>query len=210
MDSGPLLSFDLATKTGWCAGDGSSLPTLGNFAIPSTHREIGAFVAHLEDRAAAVIAEVRPTLISFEAPLVGPQASADTRRKLIGIAAGLEVVAFRLGLPIREASISEGKEALTGYGDASKQEMVDACRRYGLNPVVYVKDGEENSDEADAMGCWLATGRKLRPAAFRAFDRQFTPVFFGARPEKRKKAKAGAAKAPFQGGRFVRGWRARA
>lgn len=38
-----LLALDLATTTGWCAGDGSSLPSLGSVTMPKTGEENGPY-----------------------------------------------------------------------------------------------------------------------------------------------------------------------
>lgn len=39
-----ILALDLATTTGWCAGDGSELPVLGTLKMPSTKEEVGPFL----------------------------------------------------------------------------------------------------------------------------------------------------------------------
>lgn len=39
-----LLALDLATTTGWCAGDGSVLPQLGTVRMPDTKEEVGPFL----------------------------------------------------------------------------------------------------------------------------------------------------------------------
>lgn len=38
-----LLALDLATTTGWCAGDGSSLPALGAVTLPKSGEENGPY-----------------------------------------------------------------------------------------------------------------------------------------------------------------------
>ena len=64
-----LLGLDLATTTGWCAGDGSSLPSLGSFTMPKVTDDLGDYgdfyfrwlhgkVTELQEEAEAEIAPV--------------------------------------------------------------------------------------------------------------------------------------------------------
>lgn len=171
-----ILALDLATNTGVCWGDGSVPPVLESNRLPSTGNDVGRFLAEHEDYLRSLIARVQPHLLVFEAPVLPrPKFNRQTNkmeggtglmvtRKLQGLAGVTEMVTHRLRVPAAEAQPSEVKQALTGKGNAKKHEMVAACRSLGLNPATYIKDGEEASDEADAVGVWL-TGLRERDGA---------------------------------------------
>lgn len=163
-----ILALDLATNLGACWGVASARPTLGHHRLPSTGDDVGAFLCAYEDWLREKIDEVQAVTIIFEAPVL-PRAkwNAETKkveggvalittRKLQGLAGVTEMVANREGMPCREAQPAEVKKALTGKGNAKKPEMVRAARRLGFDPHTYRQDGDDASDEADALGVWLS------------------------------------------------------
>lgn len=154
-----LLALDLATNTGWCAGDGSSDPELGTVRMPSTGEEIGPFGDFFERWLNIKLDELQPSMVMFEAPLlpgakigddghlVKAPTSIATTRKLQGLAWSVEVQCHRRRLEVREVYGATVKKELSGSGRGQKPDMMAAARRCGLAPKSF--------DEADAFGVWL-------------------------------------------------------
>lgn len=164
-----LLSFDLATQTGWCAGSGERTPELGSFRMPETGDDVGAFLSFFNRRVGLLFEDVQPTMVVFEAPLL-PKARIDERghlkqapttisttRKLQGLAGVLEMVCHDRKIECREVHLQTVKKELAGSGQAEKADMMAAAKRCGLEPA--------NFDEADAFGVWIV--------AVRHYARQF-------------------------------------
>jgi len=185
-----LVALDLATNVGACWGAPDRLPTLLHHRLPSTGDDVGAFLAAFEDWFVELLDAARPDEVCFEAPVL-PRAkfnrqtkkveggvSLITTRKLQGLAGEVERICFRRQLVCTEAQPAEVKKALTGKGNATKGEMVRACRAFGLSPFTYVRDGEEASDEADGFGVWLARMR-IRCPEHRAFWEAPAPLIDG-------------------------------
>lgn len=168
-----LLALDLATRTGACWGRGDQLPRLTHTQLPRTGNDVGAYLCAFEDWLRGLVSDVAPTMIVFEAPVLGRVATPDVTRKLHALAGVTEMVATRLGIDCREVYPVTVKKALTGSGKASKTDMIRHCRAFGLNPHTYGKPGEEASDEADAFGVWLVTIR----AQFQEHAPRWEPLF---------------------------------
>lgn len=162
-----LIALDLATNIGECFGEPDALPTLGHHRLPSTGEDVGAFLCAFEDWLWGRLEKVCPTVIVFEAPVL-PRAKYNkdtkkveggvsllTTRKLQGLAGVLEMVAHREGLECVEVQPAEAKQALTGKGNAKKPEMIAAARALGFDPFVMRVNGEDASDEADALGVFV-------------------------------------------------------
>ncbi len=79
------------------------------------------------------------------------------------------MVANDEGIDCREVSIQVVKRALTGHGNATKAEMMEACRAYGLSPA--------DDNEADSFGGWIASVTVLRPQ----FRDLWLPLFVAGR-----------------------------
>lgn len=155
-----ILTLDLGAKTGWCAGRGDVLPTVGTIYLPSTGDDCGAYGQVARRELHLIMARWSPDIVVFEAPVLPATTTLATTRKLQGLAFMVEVVCADLGVPCQEEFLQTIKKTMTGKGNASKQMMVDAARRMGLDPKVYwgqnrFKEREEQSDEADAAGIWL-------------------------------------------------------
>ncbi len=159
MDLAPVLSLDIATRTGACIGNGASLPLLTHVRLPSMGEEGGRFFWTYRRWLKGVIAEHRPSILSFERPILPRFTNITVTRTLQGLAAVTEEVAYAAGVDCREVTVQQVKTALTGYGHATKLDMMKLAQAYGLEPKVH--------DEADAFGCWLATLRVLRPVIAR-------------------------------------------
>jgi len=148
-----ILGLDLATSTGFCYGDGASLPVVGTCRMPQTGEEVGPFLFHFETWLEETIEAVRPTMIIFEAPIIRSDGShIMTVRKLTGLAALVELVAHKRGVEVLETHISTVKRTLTGKGNAEKHEMIFFARKAGI----VISAGFEGQDEADAFGVWVS------------------------------------------------------
>lgn len=141
-----ILAFDCATATGWCAGDGSTTPVLGNVKMPSSV-EPGPFLDFWEKWLDRHLDEIKPTVVVFEAPILPQKTNISTVRKLVGLAGVLEMVAFRKRVVVEETNVSHIKKVLTGNGRSEKPDMVRMAKKCGLNPKSF--------DEADAFGVWI-------------------------------------------------------
>jgi len=155
-----LLALDLATTTGWAVGDGHDDPELGHVTMPSTGEEVGPFADFFERWLNMMIDEWSPTRIIMEAPylprakidedgkLKQPETTMMTTRKLQGLTVLTEMTAYRRGkIPITESAAITVKKTSTGYGGASKEDMVLIAKRLGYANATY--------DESDALGVWL-------------------------------------------------------
>lgn len=159
-----VLALDLATNLGFAWGPHDGRPVLGHERLPSTREDVGLFLCAYEDWLRPVLESTGADIIVFEAPILAKVTNVTTVRKLTGLAAVTEMIACREGLACFETSIQSVKKALTGNGRATKSEMVAAARAHGFDPHVTRADGEDASDEADALGVWIHTIRTRFPA----------------------------------------------
>ena len=166
----PILALDLATRTGACVGAGDVLPKLMHVDLPQTGEDGGRFFWSFRQWLLGVLDEHRPGLVVFEAPILPRRTSLTVTRKLQGLAAHVEEIAFNAEIDCREVSVQDVKTALVGHGAAKKADMVKIARAYGLEPHTYRKDGEEASDEADAFGAWLCAIRVRQPEHAHRWD----------------------------------------
>lgn len=141
-----ILTFDCATQTGWCAGDGADIPILGTVNMPSAV-EPGEFLDFWARWLERQLDEVKPRVVVFEAPILPRETSITTVRKLVGMAGVLEMLLTRRKIEHSECTTSQVKKYLTGDGKAEKPDMMRAAKKCGVMP--------KNYDEADAFGVWL-------------------------------------------------------
>lgn len=177
-----ILSLDLATQTGWCAGSGDQLPELGTVRMPDTGEDIGEFGFFFEEWFKRHLEEIQPAMVTFEAPLL-PGAKIDrdsgrfipapttdaTQTKLKGLKWATEVICRRQGIECAEAWGSTVKKQLGGSGRATKPDMMAAAKRCGLSPKTF--------DEADAFGVWIVSVR----AYARQYQHRWDQLLFGGR-----------------------------
>lgn len=142
-----ILAFDCATCTGWCAGDGSTVPVVGNVTMPKGG-EPGPFLDFWDRWLQRHLDEIKPTVVVFEAPILPRETTVATVRKLVGLADFLEVACFRRKIDCQETTTSHVKKVLTGNGKAEKPDMLRVARKCGVEAKTY--------DEADAFGVWIA------------------------------------------------------
>lgn len=159
-----LLAFDLATNTGWAAGDGTKLPVVGHFRLPATGHDVGRFLVSARDYYGVLISRFQPDVVLFEMPILGTVVTVAVTRKLHGIAGQLEVICLDRGVPCREVAPSTAKKRLTGSGRAKKPEMIHAARRLGIDI--------ETEDEADAVAVWLCGVHHYSPDLWPEWDRR--------------------------------------
>lgn len=171
-----IAAFDLATQTGWCLGrpGDNAPPVLGSVRMPSTGNEIGPFIHFFDAWLLRWLEKHEPDVIVFEAPILPGRlapngktiaTSIHTTRKLQGLASHLEFVCYEHGLRCHEVTLQQAKKAL-GSGKFSKDEMMAAARRAGMDPAGF--------DEADAFGVWICALRKLAPEHQRAWDERLS------------------------------------
>lgn len=154
-----LLTYDLATRTGWCAGRPDEEPELGHFTLPETDKDVGAFLLPFRRRIVRQLEQIQPERVVFEQPIM-PYPHVDwakrkvsfktniwTTRKLQGLAGVLEMECAERQIPCCEVNVQDVKRALAGYGGADKADMMHVAKKCGLKPKVH--------DEADAFGVYL-------------------------------------------------------
>lgn len=179
MSSPVIMTFDLATTTGWCCGDGGSQPDLGHVKMPSTatkdgYQVLGPYMDFWEKWLTQHLERHQPTIVGFEAPII-PQpkfnpvtrkvtasTTIQTVRKLNGLPNILEMVCHRLEVDCTEVNLKTVKARLGGKGNANKFDMTAMARRCGMKPATH--------DEADAFGIWLYALRFYAPEHQQAWD----------------------------------------
>lgn len=175
-----VLGLDLATRlTGWCAGDGLSVPTAGAFELPQTGEDIGEMLDLLDLHLAGLFERTRPSVVLFEAPILpsggrkgdkgAVMGSALVRRKLMNLSGHVEFMCRRRGIEYFEDSVQGIKKELAGFAGAEKTDMVAAAQKVGVALPGTKSAGQE--DAADAFGCWLLALRYADPAASANWDR---------------------------------------
>ena len=173
-----VLGLDLATRlTGWCAGDGLSVPTAGAFDLPQCGDDIGMMLDLLDHNIAGLLNRFEPGLVVFEAPILpsggkGGAAVMGTtmvRRKLFNLSGHVEFMCTRLGVPCIEEDVFKIKKELAGFAGAQKDDMVAAAQKVGIVLPASKTAGQE--DAADAFGAWLLGLRKVDRAASANWDR---------------------------------------
>lgn len=153
---GTILTLDLATNYGFCAGrPDDAHPRFGHSRLPSTGDDIGAFAAAYEDEFGALIEELRPRLVVFEMPILPKKTALVTVRKLNGLVWETERICHRRRIRCREGRASSVKNFFVGTGRAEKSDTIAMCRRYGW--------AVKTDDEADACALWAYTVSKVAP-----------------------------------------------
>jgi hypothetical protein len=173
-----ILSIDPATTTGWCYGRAGDVPTWGSRVFDG--KTAGAVVGLFRHWLSARCYELHPTLLVFEAPYI-PHAkskipmNAATLRRLLGIAATIEAVAWELRIPVREATALDIARFFLGTArlprGAKKAATIEACHRYGW--------AVENDNEADALALFCLAEAHLAPEL--SAKRGCGPLFVEAR-----------------------------
>lgn len=177
-----LLGLDLASRlTGWCCGDGASVPDCGAWAFPKITSEDGAdyglLLATLDDYLNVAHARFAITAVAYEAPILITR----PRRGDPGLAAGsapiwdpvhdrgfgdtlaklrllyplgpfVEFWCYRREIPVFEVTVAEIKREVAGHRHAEKQDLIAVAQKCGL-ALPSASAGAD--DAADAFGAWL-------------------------------------------------------
>lgn len=169
---GSVLALDLATrKTGWCAGDGASVPVAGAWLfnqVGEAYGRLGAAMWFNLDSMALRYPDLE--LVLVEAPILKPGDKLDTLRKLYGMSFTVETWCALRGIRCAEAGVKRIKKELAGLSHASKTEMVVAAEKCGVVLPPTKADGKE--DAADAFGGWLIGLRAINRPASAQWDRR--------------------------------------
>lgn len=143
--SGGALALDIAWMTGWAHVSPSGDVRHGSQAIGLRESGNLDFHEHLFGFVADMMLVMKPALVVYEAPLVGP-AGQDRALRLIGAAAVAALAARRYGAKaVFAAHNNTVKKFFTGNGRAEKRDTIAACRARGWEPK------DDNSADALAL-----------------------------------------------------------
>jgi len=112
-------------------------------------------IGTLYDHISAIVNEQKVTLLSLETPFLYKNAS--TFLKLGYVRGILYLIAYQNDLNLKEFSPREVKQGITGYGNASKEQVANVIKR-----IFHLKDPQRD-DITDALGialCGLWTQKK--------------------------------------------------
>lgn len=143
-----VVTFDLATNTGWANYAGGQLLGSGTTKLGKVG-EAWKRMAAARDWLPQVLRQVAWGLgeVAYEAPLMSPR-NFNATRSAIQLEAALLQACQSLGIPERMVHVYHVgtiKKAATGSGRASKDEVVEAMsQRWGLS-------GLSDDNEADAL-----------------------------------------------------------
>ena len=159
-----LLALDLATKTGFAVGNPDAYqcvtpleaaagsvpkPYSGVFTIAPPRTSIGEFMARYRDWLDDMITLHGVDKLVFEAPIItSGRTSIDTARKLLGVAAVTEELAYRRGIPwVREGNNATIRKHFIGKGRGDRKDLkrlvLEQCRARGWEV--------DSEDEGDAL-----------------------------------------------------------
>ncbi len=134
-----ILALDLATRTGWAFGDENRLQGSGSHRFTGKAPQL---LSELHRWASALIGDELPDLVAFESPFTRGAGS-----KLLHRMGGIIQMACWPSVNVTEIPPTTIKKFITGKGNASKEDVVQAVRTRGHEP--------ENDDEADAIALFL-------------------------------------------------------
>lgn len=165
-----LLGLDLASRlTGWCAGDGTSIPACGAWEFERVDGDYGWLLDQLDQHLQVSIDRFKPEAVAYEAPILiargrGGAIVGDTLSKLrllYPLGAHVEFVCRRRGIQCFEVGVKAIKKEITGNAHAEKGDMVAIAKKCGLKLPIKSR-GED--DAADAFGAWMILLRHFNPA----------------------------------------------
>lgn len=151
-----LLTFDVATHTGWCFGPSDGTPEFGSirFNKPGDPPVIAwaAAIPWITER----VRGWEPDMVILEAPLppshVGGKTNVNTARMLMGMSAIFETIPHMLGVPrIREVHVQTVRKFFIGNGRMPSKEAklatIARCLELG-------HDVGSDNNKADAVAIW--------------------------------------------------------
>lgn len=149
-----LAGLDLGSQlSGWCVGDGASVPIAGAWAFHQVEDDLGALGVQLWDDLDRLHRRFGLTQIVYEAPIFVPGDKLLKLRKLYGMGVVVETWARKNGVACNEASVKALKRRLAGAAGASKDDMVWAAEKMGVVLPEQINQGRR--DAADAVAAWL-------------------------------------------------------
>lgn len=166
-----VLAFDTATTTGWAVGDLRGERRWGSFTLPRTGANIGLFLIFAERRIEELVAQHRPKMLAYEAPLLIPRAdNPEKLQRLLGLVSEVEKCAERRSLPCEKATLGQIRTHFLGAGYRNQTADLKArtkvkCRDMGYDVA--------DDNEADAMALLDYMLSLQRPA----LAVQSTPLF---------------------------------
>ncbi len=131
-----ILALDIATKTGWAVYDGAITSGVLDLSGMPDHGQRGMFFhGWISD----LIVEHKIEFLICESTLSYGHAA----YVLIGLAFTAQTVAYAHDIKRKTVAPTTLKKFATGSGRAGKQEMMEAVRKMGFDPV--------DDNEADAI-----------------------------------------------------------
>lgn len=155
-----ILALDTGTATGVAWGKIGATPKLATLRLPEGGRaDVGRFFSSFTDALHAVIVDVAPTLIVFEAPFIGGKLARNmhSARRVIGLPCVVEMLAHRHGVECAEAGIFDVRGFLLNDRRAKKAPVLPAIVARGLTPA--------NDHEADAAAVWFYAAHMRQSAS---------------------------------------------
>lgn len=142
-----LLTLDLATNIGWAARSDSGRISHGVYRLPSTGKNVGAFLDKFDLWLSDMVTTHQPQRLLYETPWVGPQTSQDTARKLLCLGGFTEFICHRREVDCWEANNASVRAHFIGKGRGERGELkrltIAKCRERGWAP--------KSDDDADAL-----------------------------------------------------------
>jgi len=145
--TGKILTFDLATNTGFASGEPEWLPTFGSHKFAPTGDDYGKWQANARSFFERTLTIEQPEFVAYEQPSLFGTTQPATVIKLCSLVTTLEEVCRYRGVRVRQVNPSQLKKFWTGRGNAKKPEMVKAAWKFGFRV--------QNDDEADAVAMWF-------------------------------------------------------
>lgn len=145
-----LLALDLATTTGWCDAHGSGAWNFTtNIKKPKDppkrlgKQTNGKKLMRFETRISAYIEERKPKIIVIEKPFIFHSKKRRPNFIAFEMAGIVKLLCEANGILLFEYHTQHIKQYATGFGQANKEQMVAACKRYNVTPT--------DDNEADAL-----------------------------------------------------------
>lgn len=143
-----LLALDLATVTGYCYSDGSGIWDLTTVVKTETQKRLGKKTTgkkliKFERQISQFIDETKPKIIVIEKPFVYHSKKRRPNFTAFELAGILKLICEEKNILLFEYHAQHIKKFGTGNGQSKKEQMVLACKRYGVTPI--------DDNEADAL-----------------------------------------------------------
>lgn len=149
-----ILALDIATRTGWAAGDALGPPVTGVIDLSKAEGiggKMAAFVRRMDD----LTTEYDFDLIVFEQPMQSfGRGSSKTLRLLLSLCSAAEMVSHWNQIPVREVPMQTWRKHFIGSGRAPKGEHPKWCKRQAQIRCSALGWGDLSDDEAEACGIW--------------------------------------------------------